>query len=93
LTQVILQEWEESERGWGQRPDGVSLHLSMEDLELFIKEYWEMQPDFVPDEYSRPANSSRPRTVYVDKYMHKQIKKSHYGIRLSEGSLEEISNS
>lgn len=25
---VICQKWEESERGWGTRPNGYSLHLA-----------------------------------------------------------------
>jgi hypothetical protein len=34
---VIRQEWEESERGWGCRPDGYSLHLDKEDRNTYIK--------------------------------------------------------
>lgn len=51
---VILQYWEESEEGWGVRPDGVSIHLTLDDCGLFIKEYWDSMPDAVQYEYSRP---------------------------------------
>lgn len=61
--QVIYQEWCESERGWGIRNDGCSLHLTKTDLEKFIKEYWSTMPDKVPDEYSRPQG--KPYLVEV----------------------------
>lgn len=51
---LIVQKWEESERGWGTRPDGYSLHLTEEDRLAYIREYWNRMPDRVPDEYSRP---------------------------------------
>lgn len=55
VSTVVFQRWEESERGWGTRPDGYSLHLTKEDREAFIQEYWDRQPKGeVPDEYSRP---------------------------------------
>jgi len=53
--QVIRQDWLESERGWGFRPDGYSLHLTEEDRKSYIKAYWDRMPDQVPDEYSRPS--------------------------------------
>lgn len=51
---LIVQKWEESERGWGTRPDGYSLHLCDEDRKAYIRDYWNSMPDEVPDEYSRP---------------------------------------
>ena len=55
--QVVCQKWEESERGWGVRPDGFSLHLSHDGLRKYIKEYWDGMPDEAPDEYSRPSGT------------------------------------
>ncbi len=53
---VLYMAWEESERGGGgERHDGCSLHLTAEDSEAFIKEYWAGMPDAVPDEYSRKS--------------------------------------
>ena len=40
---VVCQYWEESERGWGVRPDGCSLHLTEADRKQFIKEYWDIE--------------------------------------------------
>ena len=55
---AICQTWTESERGWGQRPDGYSLHLTKEDAGKFEDAYWGRQqalnPGGTPDEYTRP---------------------------------------
>jgi hypothetical protein len=61
--QVLRQEWLESERGWGTRPDGYSLHLTEADRQAYIKAYRAKMPGAVPDEYARPA--SRPQLVEV----------------------------
>lgn len=57
MPKAIAQSWTESERGWGQRPDGYSIHLTEEDRKLFnaefIREERERNPSgAVPDEYS-----------------------------------------
>lgn len=91
---VIKVMWEESERGWGVRPDGYSLHLSKEDAEQFIKEYWAGLPDEVPDEYSRPSTlihegSIGSGTIDIDEATYQKIKKSKNGIRIWNGSINE----
>ena len=69
---VVCQPWEESERGWGVRPDGFSLHLTMEDCRRFRKEYWAAQPPGpAPDEYSR--ESWAPFPLQVDAATFKQL--------------------
>lgn len=64
LVEIVQMSWEESERGWGTRPDGYSIHKSVADCQQFVKEYWDKMPDAVPDEYSRPAGT--PYAVSVD---------------------------
>ena len=76
---VVCQEWLESERGWGIRPDGISLHLTMDDCTQYIKDYWEEMPGFVPDEYSRPFGEPYMKKVSAEDY--RQIKVSENGIR------------
>ncbi|MBI2047775.1 MAG: hypothetical protein HYT27_01415 [Parcubacteria group bacterium] len=76
----ICQKWEESERGWGTRPDGYSLHLTDEDREQYIKDYWKQMPNEVPDEYSRPDGT--PYSCLINTKTYRQIKKSKNGIRL-----------
>jgi hypothetical protein len=36
---VYAVEWTEYERGWGQRPDGISYHRTKEDALTFTKQY------------------------------------------------------
>ena len=76
--EVVVQKWEESERGWITRPDGFSLHLTDEDREAFIHAYWARMPDEVPDEYSRP--SGKPYKAEVGEEILKKIQESDHGI-------------
>lgn len=86
MNVVYCQIWEESERGWGTRPDGHSLHLTLADAEQFRKEYLDNQheyfkseqnlvgPDtgfFVPDEYTRPYGE--PYQARVSDELYKQL--------------------
>ena len=82
LETVIYVSWEESERGWGCRPDGCSLHLSEKDYQSFEREYWDRMPEAVPDEYSRPAG--KPVEVQVAQNLYQKIQGSTNGIRLGE---------
>ncbi len=76
---VIRQSWLESERGWGTRPDGYSLHLTESDRLAYIKDYWAGMPDEVPDEYSRPEGSAGSHEV--DEVTYQAVKASKNGIR------------
>lgn len=77
------QSWEESERGWGQRPDGYSLHLTEQDAKDYAKGYMDEQKRFfrvnyhvrqlgesVPQEYNRPAGHPY-KVILTDKTMTK----------------------
>lgn len=76
---VVKQQWDESERGWGRRPDGYSLHLTIADAKAYIAEYWARMPKEVPDCYSMPDGD--PFVVDVSDDEYKLIKKSKNGIR------------
>lgn len=76
---VWCQKWLESERGWGTRPDGFSLHISKEDLAAFVREYWEKMPESVPDEYSRP--DGEPYLCPVNARIYEKVSTSKNGIR------------
>ena len=79
MKKVILQEWLESERGWGTRPDGCSIHLSEEDRKVFISQQVEGLPDdFVPDEYSRPDGD--PSEAWVDNDIYDNMIESEEGV-------------
>lgn len=63
---VYAQRWLESERNWGTRPDGYSLHPSPDLAKQFIQAYWDKMPDTAPDEYSRPTGTIFPVEVSDD---------------------------
>ena len=74
---VVLQEWLESECGWGQRPDGYSVHLSVGDSKKYVEEYWAREKASnisggVPDCYSRPCGN--PIVKDVDKNVYDKLK-------------------
>lgn len=76
---AVCQPWLESERGWGQRPDGFSLHQTQEHCTAYIKAYWDDQPKGpAPDEYSRPDGNAY--LVKVSDELFKKLKK-HKGCR------------
>lgn len=59
MPKIVRQSWTESERGWGQRPDGWSIHLTVEDVVAYNENYWADENErnkegSVPDEYTRP---------------------------------------
>lgn len=70
---ILYQEWEESERGWGVRPDGYSLHKDEASRKGYIEKYWNGMPDEVPDEYSRPCGE--PRWIEVDAKTYTAVKR------------------
>jgi len=72
MLAVVRVDWIESERGWGTRPDGYSLHATTKEAEHYINDYWSKMPDEVPDEYSRPGE---PRLVEVDEKTHEEVQK------------------
>ena len=68
---VICQKWEESERGWGTRPDGYTLHLTDLHRRRFIQAHWDSLPDEAPDEYSRPCGT--PYTCEVSEEIYREL--------------------
>ena len=87
-----LISWTESERGWGQRPDGISLHETKGQGADYVDAYWEREKarnakagGGVPDEYERP--DSKGDRVLVSTALMERIKKGTHGIRL--GSHDE----
>jgi hypothetical protein len=90
---IVVQEWEESERGWGVRPDGASLHLTESDRAAYVKDFWDREKQrnpssTVPDEYSRTSGS--PFVMDVDTKTYNQIKKSKNGVMLWQSEYREL---
>lgn len=60
-----LLSWTEFERGWGQRPDGYSLHATPEGCAQYLKDFYgRRKPGPAPDEYEEP-DSQTPRAVEI----------------------------
>ena len=83
---VVRQDWLESERGWGPRPDGCSLHKTIEDCRQYIDEYWQKMPDSVPDEYERP--SGEPYQMAVPGDVYESLAESRCGIRIYQFKMK-----
>lgn len=81
---VLCQKWEESERGWGTRPDGYSLHPDATSLQRYIQSHWDRLPDEAPDEYERPDGT--PYWCEVDVATYEKIVASQDGIRIYKGT-------
>lgn len=79
MPTLIVQKWEESERGWGCRPDGYSLHLTEEDRVAYIKAYWDSMPDQAPSEYERPDGT--PYLWDADAATAKKVRATKNGLR------------
>jgi hypothetical protein len=60
---VVEVEWTESERGWGQRPDGFTYYPTLESAKADIAKHWLAMPAETPDIYIRPSD---PEFVRVD---------------------------
>lgn len=84
---VLCQEWEESERGWGCRSDGFSIHLNEGDAKQFATNFWKRQREIsgpgVPSEYTR--ESGKPFWVCVTKSIFQELenytKDGKFGIK------------
>jgi len=90
LHEVIYQEWLESERGWGIRPDGYSIHISIGDLVRFTQQYWDAMPYETPDEYSSP--NGEPMIRYIPSSLYEQLLEAKaqgkFGLRFFQGELD-----
>lgn len=77
---VVVQKWEESERGWGTRPDGWTMHLSEEDRAAFVKAYYAKYnpPGPAPDCYTRVDGD--PYLMDVNEETYKKVEASENGI-------------
>lgn len=80
---VLYQAWEESERGWGVRPDGYSLHVDKAHRDKFVGALLKRQSEYfkgqglkdgdAPDEYTRV--SGEPVQVNVTHAIYQQLVK------------------
>lgn len=97
MPEAVVQEWLESEAGWGQRPDGYSIHLSFEDHKQYCANYWAEEnkrnpSGKAPAEYSRECG--KPVWCEIPEWVYKELmdrETNPHGIRLwnSDGEIVE----
>jgi len=89
MLHAIMVSWTESERGWGYRPDGVSLHISSADAKEYIAKYWSRMPKEVPDEYTR--NDDDGKSIGVTPELYHRIRESKGStLRLGPGEYYQL---
>lgn len=82
MFEVVLQYWEESERGVGVRLDGCSLHLDITSCNSYIRNIYDSRDyEDVPYEYDRVVGN--PILIDIDKNLFDILKKELV-IRLSQ---------
>lgn len=89
MKNVILQYWEESERGWGTRPDGCSIHLNLNEYKKYIDHIYSERYDEVPDEYDRVVGNPIEAKISQDLLDKLMDKKS---IRISQHETNNLLN-
>jgi hypothetical protein len=88
MNKVTLQFWEESERGWGVRPCGCSLHLGKSERDNYVKSIYECRDsDFVPNEYDRIIGE--PIDAFISDVMFSRVKLKT-SIRIYEHELNNL---
>ena len=88
MNKVILQYWEESKRGWVVRPDGCSLHLTLDYHKSFVDSvYKDRSLDNVPDEYERVVGDYIE--VDIDDLLYNQLVVVG-SVRISQPSLNNL---
>lgn len=90
---VIAQAWEESERDWGVRSDGASLHKTLEDCAAFRHEFWAKEREdnpsgIAPDYYSR--ESGKPHEIEIGEELYEHLAASKNGIWISDATYNAL---
>ncbi len=89
---AILETWTESEAGWGQRPDGCSIHIDKESYKGFVENHWKKLKEYygesTPHEYDRPDNNLQ--VVKVSDELFTKIGESEFGLRMWNGEFDRL---
>ena len=91
MPKVYVQKWIEYEDNWGERPDGYSLHLRLEDIPKFVAQVDQVEVDYLAkarqtnpeaklDVCDYPSGQSFEKEVDDETY--KKILTSEFGIKI-----------
>ena len=87
MNKCIFQYWEESERGYGVRPNGCSIHSSLEEHITFINSIYSSRTDEVPHEYDRVTGN--PIVCFVSDEIFERVLLNS-SIRISENEKNNL---
>lgn len=87
MNKVILQIWEESERGFGVRPDGCSIHINFEERNSYIKSIYDNRDSEVPAEYDRIVGDGIE--VFIEDSLFEIVKRDK-SIRITEYQMNNL---
>ncbi len=88
MEEVCMQYWEESERNWGIRPDGCSLHFNGKICKEYINEiYKDRDKENVPDVYDKTVGEII--LVKVKKELYELVVKDDT-VRLSQNEMNNL---
>lgn len=73
MKAVYAQQWFEYERGWGSRPDGITLHSSRQKRDAYVEHYNKTYNNkkVVPDCYTRASDT--PQLIEVEDDIYKEV--------------------
>ncbi len=87
MNKVVLQLWEESERGFGTRPDGCSIHIDSDNRNNYIKSIYDSRSDKVPNTYDKIIGSELE--AFIDDELFKKLN-DEKSLRLIEPELNNL---
>ncbi len=88
MNKVILQFWEESERGSGVRPDGCSLHMDKSARHIYVSNvYNNRSEEFIPSEYDRVVGD--PIDAFISDVLYSKVKLKS-SIRIHQHELNNL---
>jgi hypothetical protein len=89
MNKVILQIWEESERGWGTRPDGCSMHIDLKERENYIQTIYDSRKsdESIPNEYDRIVGEGVE--AFIEDALFKLVEKDK-SVRLTQYQMNNL---
>lgn len=88
MNKVVLQLWEDYERGKGIRPSGCSIHINSEERDKYISQiYKDRSIDNIPYEYENTLGEEI--VAFVDDQLYKIVEKEK-NVRLSENQFNNL---
>jgi hypothetical protein len=88
---VVMQQWTETERGWGRRPDGITLHLNRAHRDIYVNAFnaKHNSKKATPEEYT--FADGEPTVIDVSAEAYEAIKQSGGTVQLSnEGQIKTL---